>query len=87
MKIEQRKVSILALKYMERADKELKVNYAQQALENPLLDKEELLQILSDSLNGTFIDKKSGKEIHLEIETMMAGFRNLFNRFDLENKK
>lgn len=82
MNIEERKERLVLLKCMEETDKVLGVDYAQQALENPLLDRNELSQILNDSLTGIFKNKKTGEVVQLENKTLMAGVRNLLNKID-----
>jgi len=66
------------VKALELVDEDLAI----QVMSDPCLDKRELNIVLTASLLGHIIDKKTKEPLKLSNKVMMAGFRNLLNRVD-----
>jgi hypothetical protein len=65
-----------ALKALEEIDKEKAI----QVISDPLLDGQELSEIIECSLLGKIVDRTSGDPIKLDNTTMMAAIRNRFKQ-------
>jgi hypothetical protein len=61
-----------AVKALEQVDEELAI----KALSDPKLDGEELSEILTTSLMGHIVNKKSNKPMNLSNKVVMAGIVN-----------
>lgn len=71
------------IKALELADEDLAI----KVMSDPNLDSKELNIVLTASLLGRVVNKKTKEPLKLSNKVMMAGFNNLLNRVskDLDN--
>ena len=64
------------LKALELTDEDLAI----KVMSDPDLDSKEINMVLTASLLGSVVDKKTKEPLKLSNKVMMAGFNNLLNR-------